>query len=195
MADHPIPDEVFYLKSEADFEVLSDPTRLEIIEMLYRPHSVGELADAMDVPRTRLYHHVNLLEEHGMIRVVDTRRSGAVDEKLYQVAARSFHPSPEYLKSSVPRERAKALITSIFGSTQADFIRAVDAGTAPLEDDGGSRSVLIFRGITRLDSEQLHQFVSDLEEVYSRYQMDDDAPDDSVPVAVLGLVYQSSRTL
>ena len=82
--------EVFEIEDAETFEMLADPSRVEMLERLHHPASVGELAEDMGVPRTRLYHHVKLLEEAGMIRVVDTRRKGAMEEKVYQVAARSF---------------------------------------------------------------------------------------------------------
>lgn len=44
-------------------------------------------------PPTRLYYHVNLLEDVGVVRVVETRKVGAMIEKVYQTTARSFRPS------------------------------------------------------------------------------------------------------
>lgn len=192
-----IEKEVFHLENEHHFDLLADPTRLQMIELLYHPRSVGELAEALGVPRTRLYHHVNQLDEAGMIRVVDTRKSGAVDEKIYQTAAQSFQPSPEYMETAIPREQAMALTTAIFGSTQADFIRAVDEGTAELRDDKSSRSIHIHRGLAFLTPGQLHEFVTALEELMRRFDtgIDDpaDIPADAIPVATLNVVYPTSR--
>jgi DNA-binding transcriptional ArsR family regulator len=76
------PDDVFWLENKEHFDLLSDSTRLEIIELLLSPRSVADLAERMGVPRTRLYHHVNLMEDAGMIRVVETRPAGAQQEKV-----------------------------------------------------------------------------------------------------------------
>src|SRR3954452_11214244 len=48
-------------------KAISDPLRLKILEVMDaqfgEPWSVKELASALDVPQTRLYHHVELLLE------------------------------------------------------------------------------------------------------------------------------------
>lgn len=193
------PDDTFWLETAEHFDILSDTTRLEIIELLMKSRSVRELADEMGVPRTRLYHHMNLLEEAGMIRVVDTRPSGAQTEKVYQVAAYFFQPSPEYLDTAEPREKAQAVLTSIFAATEADFVRAVTEGKASLEDRASRRKLQIRRGLLLLDEAQLHDFITELEAVYEKYDIDNDAldelPDDAQVVATVSLVYPSARSI
>lgn len=73
-------------------KVYFDPMRSRIMRTVaYTPRTVQEIAQELDVPFTRLYYHMGLLEKHGLIRVVETRNlSGAVEEKFYQIAARSF---------------------------------------------------------------------------------------------------------
>lgn len=186
------PDDVFWLETPEHLDVLSDVTRLEIIELLMNPHSVRELADLMRVPRTRLYHHVNQLEEAGMIRVVDTRPAGAQSEKVYRVTAYSFQPSPSYLDEALPREKAQAVITAIFGATQADFVRSVEDGVVTFEDREQRRRMHIRRGLLRLDDERLHEFIADLEAVYAKYDTDDRSATGQV-VATVSLVYPSTR--
>lgn len=198
MMDSHTPADIFWLETAEHFDVLSDSTRLELIELLLRPHSVAELAEQMRVPRTRLYHHVNQLEEAGMIRVVDTRPAGAKTEKIYQVAAYSFQPSPEYLKSAVPREKAQAMLASIFGATEADFVRSVEEGAVVLEDQRGARRVHLRRGLLFLDEARLHDFISDLEAVYEKYDTDDPGeplPDDVKAIATVSVVYPSTRNI
>jgi DNA-binding transcriptional ArsR family regulator len=193
----PGPADVFWLESEEHFDVLSDSTRLEMIELLMRPHSVRELAAQMRVPRTRLYHHVNQLEQAGMIRVVDTRQAGAQTEKIYQVTAYSYQPSERYLEEAMPREKAQAVLAAIFGATEADFIRSVEEGAVTFEDRATRRRLHLRRGLLQLDDERLHQFIADLEAVYDKYDTDHpgDAPDDAQLVATVSLVYPSTRSI
>lgn len=191
------PADVFWLENAEHLEMLSDSTRLQIIELLLRPRTVRQLAEEMRVPRTRLYHHVNLLEEAGMIRVVDTRPAGAQVEKIYQVAAYSFQPSRRYLDTAEPREKAHAVLTSIFGATEADFLRSVEEGVVSLEDRAGRRSMHIRRGLMLIDRERLDAFIEALEAVFAEYEVDphgfDDIPEDHEVVATLSLVYPSTR--
>lgn len=97
------PKEVFWIDDVQTFELLADPTKVEILELTAVPHSVSEIAQAMGVPRTRLYHHVGALEEAGIIAVAATRQAGAMTEKLYQAAAKSY-PSPFAWSSNESRQ-------------------------------------------------------------------------------------------
>lgn len=133
------PDPVFLIDDAATFELLADPTRVEILESLMVPKSVTQVAEVMGVPRTRLYHHFKLLHEAGMIRVVETRRVGAATESIHQASAYSFKPSRRFLESAVPRTQAEAVLTSLLGATRADVLRAVDEGIASIENRGGDR--------------------------------------------------------
>ena len=195
----PKPDEIFWLETAEHFDVLSDTTRLEIIELLMKPRSVRELADEMDVPRTRLYHHMNLLEDAGMIRVVETRPSGAQMERIYQVAAYSFQPSRQYLETADPRQQAHAVLTSIFAATEADFIRSVAERAASLEDHSSQRKMQIRRGLLLLDDAGLHDFITELDAVYEKYDFDpddlDSLPEDTHVIATVSLVYRSARSI
>lgn len=184
------PAEVYWLETAEQLDILSDSTRLELIELLMRPRSVRELAEQMRVPRTRLYHHVNQLEEAGMIVVVDTRPAGAQTEKVYQVAAHSYQPSPRYLEAALPRDKAQAVMTAILGATQADFVRSIEDGAVTFED----RRMHLRRGLMRLDDERLRQLIADLDAVYAKYD-DEDAGDTGQVVATLSVVYPSTRRI
>ena len=52
--------------------------------------SVTELAEELGLPKGTVGHHVKVLEEAGLIRVVRTRRVRAVTEKFYGRTARLF---------------------------------------------------------------------------------------------------------
>jgi predicted ArsR family transcriptional regulator len=52
--------------------------------LLEGAHTVKELAAALDVPPTRLYYHVRMLEEHGLIEVVDRRMVSGIEERRYR---------------------------------------------------------------------------------------------------------------
>jgi DNA-binding transcriptional ArsR family regulator len=193
------PAQVFWLETDQHLELLGDPTRLEVIECLFTPATVGELAEQMAVPRTRLYHHINLLEAAGMIRVVGTRQAGARTERIYQVAAYGFKPSKRYLRRAMPKEQAQAVLQAIFASTEADFIRSVEMGKAPLQDPRQARRTHLGRRLMLMDRVQLHQFISELEELFGRYDVDPlpsgPVPEDQEVVAVLSMVYPSARRL
>ena len=189
------PADQFLIEDEATFELLADPTRLEILELCLAPRSAAELAEAMQVPRTRLYHHIKLLEDAGVIAVADTRRSGAMTEKVYRAAANSFLPSDDFLSTAEPRAQAEAVLGSLLGSTRADFVRAVDAGDIRFgAQDKESRTISIGRRLMTMRPERLHELIMSIEELLDCHDDDIDADDpDAVVIGVLHIVHPSSR--
>ncbi len=188
------PAEVFWIEDGETFELLADSTRLEILELTMVPRSVTEIAEAMRVPRTRLYHHVRLLEESGLIAVASTRQAGAMTEKVYQAAALSYQPGKAFLESAAPRQQADAVLASLFNTTRADFLRALEDRAFGLEDQPGARRVSLARRLLRLRPERLAQMIDELEELFERFDDPDDG-DDVVTVAALQVIHPSSRHL
>jgi DNA-binding transcriptional ArsR family regulator len=71
---------------------LADPLRAMILDLLLeRAATVAELATAVQRPKSTVAHHVNVLVEAGMLRVVRTRRVRAIDERYYGRTARVFY--------------------------------------------------------------------------------------------------------
>jgi DNA-binding transcriptional ArsR family regulator len=71
---------------------MADPLRATILDLLLeRAATVAELAGAVQRPKSTVAHHVNVLVEAGMLRVVRTRRVRAIDERYYGRTARVFY--------------------------------------------------------------------------------------------------------
>jgi DNA-binding transcriptional ArsR family regulator len=76
----------------AQLRAIADPLRATILDLLLeRAASVAELAAAVERPKSTVAHHVNVLVEAGMLRVVRTRRVRAIDERYYGRTARVFY--------------------------------------------------------------------------------------------------------
>lgn len=97
----------------AVLEILNNSTRLKILSNLEDPSSVKAVAEAMEVPATRLYYHINLLEDAGLIRVVETRKVGAMIERLYQSVADTFRPGQGLFENNGDLERLARVTTDI----------------------------------------------------------------------------------
>jgi DNA-binding transcriptional ArsR family regulator len=193
LSPRPEPDDMFEIDDPETLEMLADPARIELIERLTEPASVTELADAMDVPRTRLYHHIRLLEETGLIRVVETRHRRAMVEKVYQASAKNFRPSARFLDDASPREAVTAIVDSAFAVTRADVTRSFAEGRAGFNADEGQERMTLTRSVTRLSRERLHQLVTELGALLDSYADNPDPEGD--PVAFLAMVYPSSRSV
>lgn len=108
------------------FAVLNNPMRFRILRRLSEPKSIREVAEELGVPPTRLYYHVNLLEEAGIVAVVETRKVGAMLQKVYQTRAKSFRPSPKLSQGDHdPQELAKAAAGVVLDGARADAEEAL----------------------------------------------------------------------
>lgn len=96
--------DTFELTTPAQVKAISNPLRTTILHLLHeRAATVTELAAAVGRPKSTVAHHVNVLTEAGLLRVVRTRRVRAIDERYYGRTARMFyhgvgqHPGGEQL--------------------------------------------------------------------------------------------------
>jgi DNA-binding transcriptional ArsR family regulator len=119
--------EVAELESTDLLEELVHRVRGPLLRRLRSPHSAAELAAELDVPVTRLYHHLKVLESAGLIEVVATRRVGAALERRYRSVARSFRVGPDAVRDTQDLARSLA---SVLDSTRADLVGAVESGGA-----------------------------------------------------------------
>jgi DNA-binding transcriptional ArsR family regulator len=91
----PVPDydlvEELEVSTPAQLRAMADPLRGTILDLLLeRAATVGELASAVGRPKSTVAHHVNVLLDAGMLKVVRTRRVRAIDERFYGRTARLF---------------------------------------------------------------------------------------------------------
>ena len=88
--------ERFALTTPAQVRALGNPLRTTILGLLHeRAATVTELAAALARPKSTVAHHVKVLTEAGLVRVVRTRRVRAIEERFYGRTARLFYVSEE----------------------------------------------------------------------------------------------------
>jgi DNA-binding transcriptional ArsR family regulator len=89
--DYELADRIV-VTAPAQLRALADPLRAVILDLLLeRAATVAELAAAVQRPKSTVAHHVNVLVEAEMLRVVRTRRVRAIDERYYGRTARVFY--------------------------------------------------------------------------------------------------------
>jgi DNA-binding transcriptional ArsR family regulator len=85
-------DETLELATPKQVRALSHSLRTTILGLLHeRAATVTELAVAVHRPKSTVAHHVNVLLDAGLLRVVWTRRVRAIDERYYGRTARMFY--------------------------------------------------------------------------------------------------------
>jgi DNA-binding transcriptional ArsR family regulator len=89
--DYELADQLV-VTAPAQLRALADLLRATILDLLLeRAATVAELAAAVQRPKSTVAHHVNVLVEAGMLRIVRTRRVRAIDERYYGRTARVFY--------------------------------------------------------------------------------------------------------
>src|SRR5438309_2209324 len=84
------------LTSPSQVKAISHPLRTAILGLLHeRAASVTELAVALERPKSTVAHHVKVLADAGLVRVVRTRRVRAIEERFYGRTARMFYVGVE----------------------------------------------------------------------------------------------------
>jgi DNA-binding transcriptional ArsR family regulator len=124
------------IDSAEALKALAHPLRSSLLKHLSAPRSIKELAGDLDVPVARLYHHVKLLQEHGLIVVADERRVGSNVERLYRVAAARIEVAGTLARDWLAATRDTATMLS---EAHARFTPAIDAATKAGMEDGHER--------------------------------------------------------
>lgn len=142
---------------------IADPLRLQIYEeLIAEPSTVKATAAKLGLAPSRLYYHVNLLEEQGLIRVVQERLVGNLVEKLYQSVARQLDIAPDLLsfRERKGRENLASLAVSTLDATREDLVRSLDARRDALARGAVEhpRSIMVTRHTARIAELMVEDF-------------------------------------
>lgn len=83
------------IEDAAAAAVALDPVRARLLEALREPGSASSLAATMDLSRQKVNYHLHLLEDHGLVELVEERRKGNMTERVLRATAGSFVISPQ----------------------------------------------------------------------------------------------------
>ena len=177
------PEDVRYIGDVETLRAISDATRMRILETMVQRRSpawsVKELAAALEMPQTRLYHHVELLLERDLIRATERRVVSGIIETRYSVSALSFQLD----RSLFATDQAAGLevlhetLLAVFDTARAEVELSFRLGTVKA-DAGPSEehTFLLTRGLTRLTTERAAELRGRLQALLEEF--DDTASDD-----------------
>ena len=94
--------DIHVLNTLEEIKIVSDPIRLEIIMNLGdQPKTAQDLSELMKMSRPKLHYHLNILEDKGIIEVVDTEQINGITQKYYLPVARALVPNTELFNRGV----------------------------------------------------------------------------------------------
>jgi len=79
-----------------------DPVRARLLAELVEPGSATTLAAKIGLPRQKVNYHLRMLEQHGLVELVELRRRGNMTERVMQATAASYVISPGALGAAAP---------------------------------------------------------------------------------------------
>jgi DNA-binding transcriptional ArsR family regulator len=148
----------------AQLRAMADPLRATILDLLLeRAATVAELAAAVDRPKSTIAHHVNVLVDAGLLRVVRTRRVRAIDERYYGRTARLFQVGVVERPGEDP--------STVHASALS--VAAAEAGPAHAADE--LRAILRHARVPEERAEELWQRILALVQEFSRLPRSGDA--------------------
>jgi DNA-binding transcriptional ArsR family regulator len=97
--------DVAVISDSSAAEVALDATRARLLAELRQPASAVGLAERLGLPRQKINYHLRLLEQHGLVELVEERRKGNCTERVVQATGLSYLISPEALDAIAPDPR------------------------------------------------------------------------------------------
>jgi DNA-binding transcriptional ArsR family regulator len=174
--DTEIPAETLQIDDLETLKVVADPRRKQLIDLLRQDAAtVKELAATLHVSPKSLYYHVNLLQKHGLIRVVDTRLVSGITEKRYRTTAYLFLFNELGITSdSEQAGRAHEGIESIFAMTVDDLRLGLESGAIDASDSAPAAARLSFSwSLLALSSAQRDELDRRLCSLFEEYSSTD----------------------
>lgn len=174
----------FLISDLETVRIVAEPIRLRILELLVLGvQPVKQLAKTLKLPQTKLYYHINLLEERGLIRVVSTRVVSGIIEKQYGAVARSYRVDQSLLTLGNPArsDTLDLMVGSMLDSLRSELHEGVANQRFDLRDEAPvERRITFARAPLRLSAERAEELHQRLSALFTEFCADS-AADRSAP--------------
>lgn len=107
-------------------KILIDPKKIKILDILKEENlTVVQIAERLGQKPSRLYYHVNKLEEAGLIQLTDTKQQGNLIEKYYGIVH----------KQRVGYKFDPAIVAENYREILDGIVQVIQPGLSLLEKD------------------------------------------------------------
>jgi hypothetical protein len=175
-------------------KVFADPLRQQLLQAFCcNPSTIKKVAEQMGEKPTRLYHHVELLEQNGFLEVVDTRQIRGTVEKYYQTVARKIIVD-HALVGSLEEEGNLEVKNVVMNTIQACLVDARDHFDDEAEPHPSLSSVVLAQAKMQLAPTQLKVFEEKLDDLLEELQAIDVEGEDSVMYSITAACFPIKRS-
>ena len=157
----------------------SDALRARILDRLRAaPLTAKELAVQLGLAAKQLYYHLNLMERHGLIRVVRTRIVSGIIEKQYRATAYLFLFDKSVFVSRPGAADAELPpgIGMVFDTTRNQLAHSYEVGEIHGEDAPLHRRLLMIWSTARMSPERAAELHARLEALAHEFLATGDEP-------------------
>lgn len=167
-----------WIMREDQLECLVSATRTDIVDHLaaHGPMSVKELAVAIGMQPSALYHHIDKLLEVGLVVEQGSRVANRKQEKLYATLSRRIRLR-RALEEGQHKDIMNRIVATLGRRAERDFARGQEHASACA--DGNARNLGFFRLVARPNAEKLARINALLGEV-AELMWEDADPDGDV---------------
>lgn len=114
----------FEIENAGQLKAIADPLRRRLLEVFASgPITTKQAASLIDEKPTKLYHHVDFLEQSGLIKLVGTRPNRGTTEKYYQSVARKFAVRKELVEVGSANDSELQELENVLVETLEDSLR------------------------------------------------------------------------
>lgn len=156
-----------------DLKLLAEPTREFIYQALVSAsRTATELAQLMNCPTTRLYHHLKLLEKHGLILVVAERLVSGIVERRYRAVAKRLRLDRGSFGGEVLDDSGlQSILAYVFDRARDEIERSHAAGRINLAlRPPQFGSLLAYRTVLKLTPAHRDRLCQRLHDLYVEFE-------------------------
>jgi DNA-binding transcriptional ArsR family regulator len=162
------PVRVRKIDSAEAIKAMADPLRLRVLTLLMHDHerswTVKEVAAELEQPVTKLYHHVNLLEQAGLIRDVGTRLVSGIVEHRYASGQRGLEFDDALYRSVETRDASLANVSYLLDEARDDLVSYLGSENAETE------RVMVAKARLRLTPDEADELRASIDELVDQFR-------------------------
>jgi len=178
----------FIIRDLDTLKAITHPLRLQLLKTIKEPKTVKEVSAVLDIPSTKLYYHINLLEKHDIIRVVETNIVSGIIEKTYQVTASRYQVDENLLlDNELSDENLDKLLEAILDATKAEIKNSFRAGLIDWTNREKPHKGGMARAHLQFTEQEATEFYGKLEALIAEYSAACEENEDDPDIPAYGL--------
>ena len=186
------PQDIFYIQDVETLKVLADARRIQILEIAGESeHTAKEIAQRMQMDTSKLYYHLKMMEEHGILTVVEERVGPTqIIEKIYRATAFRYMIAEDLQ----PLEHAEDSLNLAFKAIDQIKLEMQYNAEVLLQPDLGANRAEFGMGKLRLTRQEAEELTQELQAIWDRFRHDKPRPD-TEPYSLLLAFFPTPKQL